>query len=71
MHTAPTLKNGMHHVHDGSVKAVHFVGHLLHEKSFWGILALIALFAALLTLAALFGNDATMKNYHIPYGPYY
>ena len=71
MHTSPTLKNGMHHFHDGSVKAVHFTGHLLHEKSFWAIVAILALIVGLFTLLVLFGSGTPMQNYPIPYGPYY
>ena len=71
MNTSPTLKNGMHHLHDGSVKAMHYTGHLLHEKSFWAIVAITALIVGLFTMIILFGSDTTMQNYSIPYGRYY
>jgi hypothetical protein len=71
MHTSPTLKNGMHHFHDSSIKAAHYVGHLFHEKSFWAILAIVTLLIGLFMLVAFFGSGTPMQNYRVPYGPYY
>jgi hypothetical protein len=71
MHTSPTLKTGMHHFHDSSVNARHYIGHLLHEKSFWGIMAITALIVGLITMIILFSSGTTMQNYSTPYGPYY
>ena len=50
MHTSPTLKNGVHHIHDGSIKAAHYVCHLFHEKSFWAIMAILTLIVGLFIL---------------------
>ena len=73
MHADLSFRHWMHHVHDGSAKVAHYTGHMLHEKSFWGILAIVALIAALFTLVVLFGENA-MQGYRgtLPYGgPYY
>ncbi len=69
MHTATTLKHWMHHVHDGSVKATHFTGHLLHERSFWGILAILMLIAGLFALVVIFGTESMPEEY-VPIMPY-
>jgi hypothetical protein len=63
----------MHHFHDGGVRAVHYTGHMLHEKTFWAILGILALVAGLFTLIVLYGGDVTMQHYSVPvpYGPYY
>jgi hypothetical protein len=71
MHTSPTLKLRMHHFHDSSVNAMHYIGHLLHEKSFWAIVAITALIVGFFTMIILFGSGTTMQNYSSPYGPYY
>ncbi|MEE9368388.1 MAG: hypothetical protein V3V05_05940 [Pontiella sp.] len=65
MHTATTLKTGMHHFHDDSVNAMHYIGHLLHEKSFWAIVAITALIVGLSSLIILFGsgnNDTELQH---------
>ena len=64
MNTANPFKHWMHHAHDSSAKAAHYTGHLLHERSFWAILAFVALTAGLLALVAIFGRDATMQEYY-------
>ena len=71
MHTSSTLKQWTHMFHDGSAKVAHYTGHLLHEKSFWGILALLVLLAGALVLIAIFGDDIATKSFNMPYGPYY
>lgn len=73
MHASTTVKHWVHHFHDNSAKAVHYAGHLLHEKSFWAILAILALIAGIFTMIVLLGSDAPLQNYRIPlpYGPYY
>ncbi len=71
MHTSTTMRHWMHHFHDGSVKAARYTGHLLHEKSFWGIVVILTLIAGVLTLMALFGSGAVLQNYSMPYGLYY
>ncbi len=70
MHASMTFRQWMHHVHSGTVKATHFTGHLLHEKSFWGILAILMLIAGLFTLVVLFGGDSIPQNYYLPLAPY-
>ena len=73
MHTDSSFKHWMHHLHDDGVRVAHFTGHMLHEKSFWGILAIVAVMITLFTLVVLFGEDA-MEGYRgtLPYGgPYY
>ena len=71
MHTSITLKQWFDHVHDGRVKAAHYAGHLLHTKSFWGILAILALIIGMLAALILFGVNTPLRNYTIPYAPYY
>ena len=71
MHTSTTLKHWMHHFHDGSVKAVHYTGHMLHEKAFWEILAILTLIAGVFAMIVFFSNSPMMQNYGVPYGPYY
>ena len=51
--------------------AAHYTGHLFHEKSFWGILVVVALIAGLLLLITLLGDNIDMKNFTTPYRPYY
>jgi len=60
----------MHVVHDEGLKAVHFSSHLFHEKSFWGIVAIFVLLAALFTLITLFGDQLPIMDYHVPAAPY-
>ena len=71
MHTSTTLKHWVHQFHDGSVKVAHYTGHMLHEKAFWAILAILALIAGIFTMLVFFGNSPMMQNYGVPYGPYY
>ena len=73
MKAAPTFKHWMHVIHDDSVKVLYFSNHVLHEKSFWGIVAILGLLAILITLVVLFGKFAPMEDYQFmtPYGPYY
>lgn len=66
MHTAPTIKNWMHHVHDDAVKVAHYTEHMLHEKSFWGIVLILALVAGLFTAIVLFGNAVGTELYNNP-----
>lgn len=61
----------MHHFHDGSVRAAHYTAHLLHEKNFWKMTAILAVIGGLFALLVFFGNDIQMQNYSIPYAPYY
>jgi hypothetical protein len=60
-------------MHDGGIKAAHFTGHLLHEKSFWSILAILTLLAALFTLVVLFGDKSPDPSFGVPlpYGRYF
>lgn len=73
MHASETAKHWMHNAHDGSIKAAHFTGHLLHEKSFWAILGILALIAGTFALLVFLGNNAPLQNYRVPlpYGPFY
>lgn len=73
MNAAVTMRHWMHQLHDGSVKTLHVAGHLFHEKSFWGIVIILAMLTALFTLLVLFGKYIPMEKYSIPthYGPYY
>lgn len=50
MNTNPALRHWMHYLHDESGKFMHFTEHMLHEKAFWGVLAIVTL----MVLAALF-----------------
>jgi hypothetical protein len=67
------LKNWMHHMHDEGLKATHYTTHMLHERSFWGIMAILALIAALFTIIVIYGNNAALQEYSapIPYAPYF
>jgi hypothetical protein len=73
MHAAPTLKHWMHHFHDSGVRAIRYAGHLMHEKSFWGMLGILVLIAGLLTLIVFFGRTTTVQSYGVPtpYRPYF
>lgn len=71
MHTSSTLKQWFGHVHDGRVRAARYAGHLLHAKSFWGILAILALVVGMVAILIWFGVEAPIRNYTIPYAPYY
>jgi hypothetical protein len=72
MHTPIPVKHWAHHFHDGTVRVMHYTGHLLHEKAFWAIVALITLLIGMFALLVLFGNDSPMmRNYNIPFSPYY
>lgn len=63
---APTIKHWMHHVHDDAVKVAHSTEHMLHEKSFWGIVLILALLAGFFTAIVLFGNAAGTEFYNSP-----
>lgn len=69
MHAMPTLKHWMHQLHDEGIKIAHYTGHMVHEKSFWGILAFVLIAVALFTLLIATGNDTTLHN--MPIYPYY
>lgn len=72
MHAGSTIKEWMHQLHDETVKAAHFTGHMVHEKAFWGILAILAMIAALFTLVVLFGSSTAHDfSLPIPYGTYH
>lgn len=73
MHATTTAKHWMHNFHDSGVKAAHFTGHLLHEKSFWAIMGILALIVGIFTLLVFLGSHAPLQDYRapIPYGPYY
>ena len=71
MHTTNTLRHWAHNFHGHSAKAAHYTGHLLHEKSFWGILIVAALLTGLLILIASLGDNIDAKTFTVPYGPYY
>jgi hypothetical protein len=61
----------MHRFHDGGIRVAHYTGHLLHERAFWEILALVVLIAGMFALVVLYGSGSMMQHYHVPYGPYY
>jgi len=73
MHMEPTVKSWMHHVHDDAVRVAHYTNHMFHEKSFWGIVAIIALLAGLFTLIAFSGNETFLdyQSVPMPHGGYY
>lgn len=73
MHTSPTIRDWMHHAHERSTKAARFTSHLLHERNFWAVIAIVALIAGLFVLIAYFGSSMAMSNYGVPapYGVYY
>ncbi|WP_372809117.1 hypothetical protein [Pontiella sp.] len=72
MHTDSTVKHWMHVMHDEGARMSHSFMHVLHEKSFWGIVSIIAVLALLLTLIVLFGEKVPIHEYGIPspYGYY-
>jgi hypothetical protein len=73
MHASSSIHDWMRVAHDSGGKVVRFTGHLLHEKSFWAILAIVVALAGLFALVAYFGNDASMRDFNMPmpYGVYY
>ncbi len=68
MYLLTTAKYGKYSVHDERLKVARYMGYLLHEKSFWGMVAILALIAGMLTLIAWFGSNPILQNYYIPYG---
>ncbi|MEA2069127.1 MAG: hypothetical protein U9P12_08005 [Verrucomicrobiota bacterium] len=66
MHTESSGRHWMHLLRKDGAKVAHMAGHMLHEKSFWGILAILAMIALLVTLVVLFGTDVHMQEYGIP-----
>ena len=68
-----TFKHWMHVMHDDGAKVLHFSNHVLHEKSFWGIVAILGLLAILVTLVVMFGELEPMEEYRFmtPHGPYF
>jgi hypothetical protein len=73
MHATSTIKHWAHHLHDGGVRIFRQGEHVLHEKSFWGIVAIIAAAALLFALVVLLGNRFPPQQLGIPapYGPQY
>ncbi len=70
MKTQTTFKHWMHYFHDSSVKAAHHASHLLHEGSFWAILAFAVLTAGLIALVVLFGDSSALPEYYrMPIAP--
>lgn len=59
----------MHVAHDGSVRVAQRSNHMLHEKSFWEIVAVWGLIALLFTLLVLFGENTFLQEYSVP-APY-
>lgn len=72
MHTESTFREWMHHLHDGSAKMAHWTGHLLHERSFWGMVTILAVIIAAFTLLVLYGKQLPMEEFSVPirYGPF-
>ena len=72
MHSSTTRRHWVRHFHDGSVKAVHYTGHLLHEKSFWAIMIILALITGIVALLAYLSSEAPIQDYRmpIPYGTF-
>lgn len=72
MHTVSTVRHWMHQLHDESAKVAHWTGYLLHEKSFWGIVAILAVLAGAFALLVLYGKQIPMLEYSVPfrYGPF-
>lgn len=65
MHTAETLRHWMHEVHDGGIKAMHYTGHMFHEKVFWEVIAFMAVIALFFLLATLMNTSGTgTLRYH-------
>ena len=72
MHATTTIKHWMHHLHDSTAKVAHLTGHMLHEKNFWGIVAILAMIAGLFALIMLHGGHAPLRYYATPQiYPYY
>ncbi|VGO11644.1 hypothetical protein PDESU_00189 [Pontiella desulfatans] len=69
MHTVSTIRNWTHLIHDEGVKITHICVNLLHEKSFWGILAILAVLGLLFKLILLFGDKMPLREFGIP-SPY-
>lgn len=67
MSTTPTLRHFIHHLHDEGAKIIHMTGHMLHEKTFWGIVGIVALIAALFALLVLWGNGPQVEYQIHPY----
>ena len=56
----------MQQFHQGTERAVHMTGYLVHEKSFWAIVAILVGIAALISLLMIFGQNSVLENYHAP-----
>lgn len=70
MHMTATMKDWMHHVHEESVRVGHKAVQMLHEKSFWAMLAIVALLTTLFSMLLMYGNNNLMQHYSIPM-PYF
>jgi hypothetical protein len=66
MHTVSSVRQWMHLMHDEGVRVAHVSMHVLHEKSFWGIVSILAVLALLLTLIVLLGEKLPAYEYGIP-----
>mgnify|MGYP001079043681 CR=1 FL=1 len=66
MHTTSPLRHGVHVLHEGGLKVFHATGQLMHDKRYWGVLALIALAVALITLAVNYGSPLPPIEYGMP-----
>ena len=73
MHATSTFKHWAHHLHDEGARIIRLWEHVLHEKSFWGMVAIIAVAALLFALVVLLGNRFPSQQFGIPspYGPQY
>jgi hypothetical protein len=74
MHAVSTIKHWVHQLHDEGARVARQGSHVFHERSFWGIVAIMAIIALLFALVVLFGNRFPIQHYGIPtpYGqPYF
>jgi hypothetical protein len=60
------MKDWAHHAHDDAVRAAHMTSHMLHERSFWGIVLILAMLTGLLAMIAFFGDDSLMDYRNMP-----
>lgn len=69
MHAIATFKHMMHEVHDDGLKIAHYAEHAVHEKRFWGMVALIALLVSLFAFLIMMSGNANYQD--APMSPFY
>jgi hypothetical protein len=63
MTPAENIKTWAHHVHDNAGKVAHMTTRMIHERSFWGMVLILALIAGMFAMVILLGDNTVFMDY--------